>query len=227
MKFDFSQAVKAKEGGKFLAPGIKDCVFKSVSFGNITKQSDGTEYEVMALKVEIEGYGEYTQNFFAPQSDERPEMAWGISASPLDHFLIIVREILEAVNPQIIKDIDAGKEVLTGNFKQIVNKVAQLTAPYNGIKLQIKLIPQNNGFASMPSFVARITKDGALGIATRIIGQDLTLTPSEKKKIDAAASAKPTNMAEKTQSTADILSDMSEKIDDNGGADGLGSDLPF
>ncbi len=143
-----------------------------------------------------------------------------MSASALDHFLITVREILEAVDPQIIADIDNGTKKLTGNFKAIVEAVKEFTTPGIGTKLQVKLIPQNNGFASMPSFPARITKNGELGIATRIIGHDLTLTASELKKIETAKNAQPTNMASKVNVT-DALSDMAEDL---GVKD---DDLPF
>ncbi len=222
MKYDFSGAMKAKEGGKVLTPGIKNAKFKGVEFGTLTSQSKGDTYNILSLKLDIEGYGEYTQNFFEPQSDERSETQWGMNASQLDHFLITVREILEAVNPQIITDIDNGTVKLTGTFKQIVQKVAELTAPGIDIEVQVKFIPQSNGYVSMPSYPARITKNGDLGISTRIIGHDLTLTSQEQKKIDAAKNAKPTDMAAKP-SVNNILSDMSADLstaDDE-------SDLPF
>lgn len=223
MNFDFSGAVKAKDGGNFLSAGIKDATFKGIEYTKVTSQKSGDIFNTMALKLDIDGYGEYTQNFFEPQSDERQEMQWGLSASPLDHFLITVREILEAVDPQIIKDIDSGTKKLTGNFKAIVEAVKQFTTPGIGTKLQIKLIPQSNGFASMPSFPARINKNGDLGIATRIIGHDLTLTASELRKIEDAKNAKPTNMASKVNVT-EVLGDMANDL---GVTSDTENDLPF
>ena len=222
MNFDFSGAVKAKES--VLSAGIKDATFQGVELSKVTSQKTQEVFLTLALKLDIDGYGEYTQNFFEPQSDERPEMQWGKTASPLDHFLITVREILEAVDPQIIKDIDEGKIKLTGSFTQIVNTVKKLTAPSIGTKVQVKLIPQNNGFVSMPSFPARITKNGDLGIATRIIGHDLTMTAQELKKIEAAKTATPTNMASKVN-VANVLSDMDSNISEDNSNDA--DDLPF
>lgn len=86
------------------------------------------------------------------------------------------------------------------------------------VKVQIKLIPQSNGFVSMPSFPARITRSGDLGIATRIIGHDLTLTTSELKRIETAQTAKPTNMAAKTD---ELIGAMGSDLEDSS------SDLPF
>ena len=89
-------------------------------------------------------------------------------------------------------------------------------------RVQIKLIPQSNGFVSMPSFPARITRNGDLGIATRIIGQNLVLTPNELKKIEAAKNAAPTNMASQAD-TSTTLNAMSENL----GIDNNSDDLPF
>lgn len=90
------------------------------------------------------------------------------------------------------------------------------------VRVQVKLIPQSNGFVSMPSFPARITRNGDLGIATRIIGQNLVLTPSELKRIEAAKNAAPTNMASQADTSA-TLNAMSENL----GIDDSSDDLPF
>ena len=90
------------------------------------------------------------------------------------------------------------------------------------VRVQVKLIPQSNGFVSMPSFPARITRNGDLGIATRIIGQNLVLTPSELKRIEAAKNATPTNLASQA-ATSTTLNAMSENL----GIDDSSDDLPF
>lgn len=104
-----------------------------------------------------------------------------------------------------------------------MNAVKTFTAPMVGkARVQVKLIPQSNGFVSMPSFPARITRNGDLGIATRIIGQNLALTPNELKRIEAAKSAAPTNMASQADTTK-TLDSMSENL----GLDENIDDLPF
>ena len=90
------------------------------------------------------------------------------------------------------------------------------------VRVQVKLIPQNNGFVAMPSFPARITRNGDLGIATRIIGQNLVLTSSELKRIEAAKNATPTNMASQVD-TDTTLDAMAENLDIDSSKD----DLPF
>lgn len=218
MNYNISSAIKAKDSGNMLTPGIKDATFMGVEFEKGTTQK-GDDYKALLLKLDVDGYGAYVQKFFEPKSDERPQMQWGVTASPLDHFLITIREILEAVDPQILKDIDEGDKSLSGNFKQIVDAMKSFTDPMIGkVKVQIKLIPQSNGFVSMPSFPARITRSGDLGIATRIIGHDLTLTTSELKRIETAQTAKPTNMAAKTD---ELIGAMGSDLEDSS------SDLPF
>ena len=91
------------------------------------------------------------------------------------------------------------------------------------VRVQVKFVPQSNGFVSMPSFPARITRNGDLGIATRIIGQNLTLTPSELKRIEAAQNAAPTNMASHTD-VASTLDTMAENLGIDSDKE---DDLPF
>lgn len=214
--YEFSDVLNAKEAGARLTPGIKDATFEGVEFSNVTSQRTGDAFKTLVLKLNIDGYGPYQQNFFEPQSAERQEMQWGKSASPLDHFKITVMEILEAICPDVYAEINAGTKKLSGSFKQIVDAIATYTKPYVGKKTQIKLLPGKDNFCNLPSFTARIDRNGNVGIATRIIGDNLTLTSSEIKKIENAETAKPTNMA---TSTADIVSAMATDIDD--------SDLPF
>lgn len=223
MNYDFSSAVKAKDSGKFLSAGIKNATFEGVEYTSGVSQSTGNPYTALSLKLNVEDYGEYTQNFFEPTSSERQEMQWGPTPSQLDHFLIIVREILEALDPQIIADIDEGKTKLTGNFAQVVKIVKNLTAPYIGNQVQVKFIPQNNGYVSMPSFPARLTKNGDLGISTRIIGHNLTMTAAELKRIEAAKNAAPTNMASKIDAKK-TLDEMDKDLGDNSSED---DEMPF
>lgn len=217
MNFSFSQTKGATEGGKFLGAGIHKAQFGGIEYDTITTKNG--EANVMVLKLDVDGYGEFKHNFFEPQSDERQEMQWGSSASQVDHFLISVRQILEALNPQLVKDLDEGKITLEGSFAKIVKTIKKLTDEFIGDEVEIKLLPQNNGFNGIPTFVAGISKNGNLTIRTRFIGHDLTLNDRELKMIEAAKEAKPTDMKAKDTSVADKLrEDLGEDEND---------DLPF
>ena len=135
----------------------------------------------------------------------------GKNASAQDNFLILVREILETINADALEDL-VGFE---GSFKELVAFLYKKTKDFVGKKFQIKLLPQKNGYAAIPIFIARITNNDKLAIGSWVIGQDLTLDDREKKLIDNAATAKPTNMA-----TTNVVDSMKEDLD-------LDSDLPF
>ena len=220
MNYNLSATTGAKESGSVLSAGIHKATFKGITKDTITSQKDGSVFDVMTLTLDIEGYGEFKHNFFEPTSSERTVSQFGENPSQVEQFLISVRQIVDALDPAIGQGIDDGSITITGSFSQVVNKIKQLTATHVGKEVEIKVIPQSNGFNAIPGFPARVSKTGALGIATRFIGQNLTLTPGEKKKIDAANNARPTNMAS-VGGADDLLDGMKSQMDDDL------DDLPF
>ena len=117
-----------------------------------------------------------------------------------------------------------GKKIDVENlsFDSLVKVVSYLTKPYSGTEVEVKLIPQNNGFADIPGFPAKVDRNGKLGISTRFIGHNLVMNQSEQKKIDATKNAQPTNMAQTTSGNVDGLADALgiDTANDS-------SDLPF
>lgn len=220
MNFDMSATTGVKESGKFLAPGIHKAKFNGLTLDTITSQKDGNTYKVMSLNLDVDGYGDYTQNFFEPRSAERTQSQFGENPSPVEHFMIALRQIFDAVNPAIGEGIDNGTTKITGDFSAIVKTAMKLTAPSIGTEVEIKLVPQSNGFAAMPGFPAKINRVGALGIATRIIGHNLVMSQSEQRKIDAANNARPTNMASNDTSIEGLSDALGLEDKDD-------SDLPF
>ena len=229
--FDLTTTAGVKEAGKALSAGIHNAKFNGVKFNTITSQNNGNTYNTMQLILDIENYGEFTHNFFEPTSGERTESQFGPNPSPAEHFMVAVREILDALDLSLGKAIDTdtvevkGKHVNIKNldFKQLVKLIEILTTPYIGTEVEIKLIPGSNGFNQIPGFPARISKTGALGISTRFIGHDLVLNQSEQKKVDAAANARPTNMRQAETGNVEGLAEalgIEEDKDDE-------SDLPF
>ena len=207
MNFDMSATTGVKESGKVLSPGIHKAKFNGLTLDSITSQKNGQTYKVMSLHLDIDGYGEFISNFFEPTSNERTESQFGPNPSSAEHFMIALRQIFDAVNPKIGEGIDNQTVKLTGNFDDIVKTAAKWTASSIGTEVEVKLIPQSNGFAAIPSFPARINRAGALGIATRFIGHNLTLSQSEQRKIDQANNARPTNMTSNSDTTLDGLAD--------------------
>lgn len=220
MNFNLNATTGAKEAGSVLSAGIHNATFKGISKDSINGK-DGNVYDVMTLILDVEGYGEFKHNFFEPTSSDRTTSQFGENPSQIEHFLIAVRQIVDALDPKIGAGIDDGSITISGTFSQVVNKIKTLTTPYVGNSVQIKLLPGKNGFAALPGFPARITKTGVLGIATRFIAKEnLVLTDYEKKKIDAARNATPTNMAANSAAN-DLLDGMKSQMDDDL------DDLPF
>lgn len=220
--YNFKSTEKVKDGGKFLSAGIHDVTFKSVSLDTIVGK-DGTKYNVMKLTVDVDGYGEYSHNFFEPTSDQRTSTQYGENPSQVEQFMIIIRQILEAIDPEVLEKIYASEKGLGTTFVDIVKNISKITSSKSGTATQLKLIPNGN-FNQIPSFPARITKDGNLGIATRFIGKDLVLSSTELKKVEAVKNAKPTSMNtfNQSQATKDLLADINADF----GGDSS-DDLPF
>ena len=233
-----SSTMDLKESGHAILPGIHNAKFKSIDFENLTAQS-GIAYEVMNLTLDVEGHGEWVKKFFNPamkngQEDptatKRTASTYGPNPSRVEHFMVSLRQIIDALDPEIGKKLDAddvtisGKKVPTKNlsFMQLVKLIGVLTAPYSGTEVKIKLIPQNNGYSDFPGFPARITNAGALGIASRFITNangTLVISTSEQKKIDAAALSQPTNMASRDTTLNEISDALGISTNDD--------DLPF
>ena len=227
--FNLSATTGVKESGKFLQPGIHNAKFVSLELSNINSQKTGQNYKTMCLTLDIDGYGEFTHNFFEPTSDERTPGTWGDNPSPSEHFMVSVRQIIDAVDPTIGENIDNDNVVVNGkkvkladlNFDQLVKLLSILTKPAAGAEVEVKLIPQSNGYADIPGFPAKISRTGVLSIATRFIGHNLVMNQSEQKKIDAAKNAQPTNMAQTSNGNVDGLAEQLGIGTDEA------SDLPF
>ena len=204
MTFDLSSAASITEGGKFLTPGIHNVKFKGVSYDTLVSQNNGESYNIMKLDLDVDGYGDFTHNFFEPTSEERtPNNFGGLNPSQADHFMVSIKQIIDALDPELFAKIMTegvevnGKKVkLSGTFKQIVNLIKFLTDPYIGTELECKFIPNNKGFSSIPSYPAKINRAGGVVYSTKFIGHNLFLNQSEEKKIASVNNAAPTNMAE-------------------------------
>lgn len=227
--FNMAATTGLKEGGNFLSAGIHKAKFNGLALSSITSQKDGTVYNTMTLTLDIEGHGDFVHNFFEPTSNERTASQYGENPSPAEHFMVALRQIFDALDPKIGEAIDNNNVVVKDqkvdinkidDFDKLVRLAAILTQPYIGTELEVKLVPHSNGFNSIPGFPAKINRAGALGIQTRFIGHDLTLSQNEQKRIDQAQNSRPTNMSTTSNATLDGVADVL-------GVTTAGSDLPF
>lgn len=233
MKFSFSGTKGAAEAGRRLTAGIHNAKFMGVERGTLDLKSGDTA-DVVTLKLDIEDYGEFTHNFFIPTEDrdaERTEGTFTQNPSRVEHFLIAMRQIIAAVDPKAVEAIDNGEPVMVGDDEiklegsptQFVNAIKKITAPHIGEQVEVKLLPQSNGFVGITGFPARITRQGNLGIQTTFIGHNLTVSQSEQRKIENAQNATPTNMASEAK-TDELLDGLRKDVNKDDDSDG---DLPF
>jgi hypothetical protein len=226
--FDLTATTGVKESGKYLQPGIHNAKFVGIELNDLVSQKNSQNYKTMKLTLDIDGFGEFNHNFFEPTSDKRTPGTWAENPSPVEQFMVAVRQIVDALDSKIGAAIDADNIEINGkhinlkdlNFDQLVKLIAILTKPYAGKELEVKLIPQSNGFADIPGFPAKCDRNGKLAIQTKFIGANLIINQSEQRKIDAAKNAQPTNMS---QTTSGSVEGLAEQL----GIEDTSSDLPF
>jgi len=223
--FDLSATTGVKESGKFLQPGIHNAKFVSVELGEVNSQKTGNNYKTMKLTLDVDGFGEFSHNFFEPTSAERTSGTYGENPSSVEHFMVAVRQIVDALDPSIGENIDNDNVTVNGkkvkikdmSFTQLVKLIGILTEPFKGHEIEVKFVPQSTGFADIPGFPAKINRNGALGISTRFIGHNLVMNQSELRKIEAAKNSRPTNMSQTTTGNVEGLAEalgISDSEDD-------------
>ena len=166
MNFNLGVTKGAKEASSVLNAGIHNATFKGITKDTINGK-DGSVYDVMTLTLDIEGYGEYKHNFFEPTSSERSEGMYGPNPSQQEHFLIAVRQILDAVAPSVSEGIDNGTIKIGGTFTNLVNGIKKHTDEYIGVNVQVKILPGKDGYNNIP--------DSQLELLSRV---HLVLVPS-------------------------------------------------
>jgi hypothetical protein len=117
--YNLGATTGAKESGKFLQPGIHNAKFLGIEMESGTAQN-GRNWRAMKLNLDIENYGEFSHKFFEPDPNtgaQRTTGTYGENPSPAEHFLIAVRQILDALDPKLGEDID--NDTITVNGKHV------------------------------------------------------------------------------------------------------------
>lgn len=203
----------------FLRPGIHNVIFKGID-----KAENVGGFNAMELRFEaVDGSGVHNERIFEPRSEERTQNQFGINPSDSEQFMCKIKQIIDALDPELASKIETEGDKFTANsFDGFINLLKKYLDKKVGTQTQIKLIPTKGGYAALPGYIARISKDGLIYMNTKVIGNDLVLTSKEKSAIDAAANAKPTDMR---QNNNDELDDLRKDFDNT--EDSSEDDLPF
>ena len=203
MMFNMGGVATAKVvSTNFLKAGIHDVVFKGID------KADG--FNAMELRFEaVDGSGVHNERLFEPRSNERKESQYGINPAESEQFMCKVKQIIDALDPDLAKKIENdGSKFAAADFDGFIALLKKYLDKRVGTQTQIKLVPTTGNFVGFPGFVARLSKDGALYMTTKVIGDNLTLTAKEKTAIDNAAMAKPTDMRATVDELADLKDDF-------------------
>lgn len=207
----------------FLRAGIHNVIFKGID------KADGVGNAIELRFEAVDGSGIHNERIFEPRSEERTQGQYGTNPSEAEQFMCKIKQVIDALDPELAHNIENnGDKFAAPNFDAFVTLLKKYLDKKVGTPTQIKLIPTTGNFVGFPGFIARLSKDNALYMTTKVIGNDLVLTAKEKTAIDNAANAKPTDMRQKSNELDDLreefkvdeVKDMSDIADEN-------DDLPF
>jgi hypothetical protein len=195
-------SVNSGNGGNYLEKNkIHDVLFK----GAEAKKTE--TYEALVVKFESEDGKSFEHKEFGFDVNNPKDMEpqansfGGKNPSKFECFQMFVKHLLIGVNPQLVKDMETGKiapftpaKSKDSVFIQYAKYIAQIINSAIDTKTQIKLVANNKGYASFPSFPVGYTKSGSCFMRSNFIGQGLKFTDKEMVTIAVQQSAKPTTM---------------------------------
>lgn len=216
--FNMSGVKDAKVvSSNFLRAGIHNVTFKGID------KADG--FNAIELRFEaVDGSGIHNERIFEPRSAERTESQFGTNPSEAEQFMCKIKQVIDALDPELARKIETnGDKFAAADFDSFITLLKKYLDKKIGTQTQIKLVPTSGNYVGFPGFIARLNKDGAIYMTTKVIGQDLVLTAKEKTAIDSATNAKPTDMRQRN----DELDDLREDFAPKNGNDADDDDLPF
>lgn len=205
--------------GNFLRAGIHDVIFKGID------KADG--FNAIELRFEaVDGGGIHNERIFEPRSEERTQSQYGTNPSESEQFMCKVKQVIDALDPELAHKIETeGDKFAAASFDAFIVLLKKYLDKKVGVQTQIKLVPTTGNFVGFPGFIARLSKDNAIYMTTKVIGENLVLTAKEKTAIDAAANAKPTDMRQRGSELDDLRGDFGGEPDADIAKED--SDLPF
>lgn len=202
----------------FLRAGIHNVIFKGID------KADG--FSAIELRFEaVDGSGVHNERIFEPRSEERTQSQYGTNPSEAEQFMCKIKQVIDALDPELARNIESnGNKFTAPNFDGFITLLKKYLDKKVGTQVQIKLVPTSGNYVGFPGFIARLNKDGAIYMTTKVIGQDLVLTAKEKTAIEAAANAKPTDMRQRSNELDDLRDDFAPAKENTTEED---DDLPF
>ena len=201
----------------YLKAGIHDVIFKGID--------KAQNLNALELQFEaVDGSGVHNERIFEPASAERTESQYGANPSQAEQFMCKIKQIIDALDPELGEKIEKdGNKFAAPDFDGFIMLLKRYLDKRVGTQTQIKLIPTKGSYVGFPAYVAALSRDGAIYMTTKVIGENLTLSTKETNAIENAKNAKPTDMRSRDNELDDLNDDFSigNKKDD------IDDDLPF
>lgn len=200
MNFNVDNTIPAVSNASNYLAGdqIHDVLFKSVAQGVVTSK-DGRSFNTLDLKFAgVEG-GEFTHRIFepGPDADKRKDNSFGgQNPSGAEQLFATIRHYIAGLNPDFFKKLEDGSQKIQAtSWDQFCQVVMKVLSKSGDKQTQLKLLKNGAGMAEVPGFPLSISREGNLYMTTSFIGDKLSFTPKELKKIEERAKAAPTNMS--------------------------------
>ena len=206
MNFNFNETAGATqstnlpqlEGNKIHEVTFKGCELRDIQGVKDTSQT----YKVLDVKFTNEK-GYYIDTIFEPKpgDEKRQESEVNgkkyVKPSNIENMMLEFKHIIDAINPELGKAIDAKEKTISANNWDGLRKLmVEATKPGIGKTTKIKLIKKKDGNPKFPYF-SMIDKDSNRAIvAGNFIGENLYFSTYEQQQITKAENAKPTTQTD-------------------------------
>lgn len=221
--FNMGSVMNAKVvSNNFLRAGIHNVIFKGID------KAEGSTSAIELRFEAVDGSGIHNERIFEPRSTERTQSQYGTNPSEAEQFFCKIKQVISALDPALAHRIDVeGDKFTAPTFEAFITLLKKYLDSKVGTQTQIKLVPTSGNFVGFPGFIARLSKDNVLYMTTKVIGNDLVLTAKEKAAIEAAATAKPTDMRQNNGELDDLRGEFDVPEDKSENVADENDDLPF
>jgi hypothetical protein len=202
MNFNFNETAGASQSTslpQLKGNAIHEVTFKGCELREIIGVKDPSQkYNVLDIKFSNDK-GYYTETIFEPKAgdEKRQENEIGgktyIKPSNIENMMLEFRHIIDAVNPELGKQIDSKEKTISAaSWDGLRKLMVEATKSGIGKVVKIKLIKKKDGTPRFPYF-SMIDKDSNKAIvAGNFIGENLYFSTYEQQQITKAENANPT-----------------------------------
>lgn len=215
MNFNFNETAGITNGTKSLEPNkIHVVKFDGVEAVDGVEFKNGKKGDVLDIKFSNDE-GAYSHRIFEPSGDDFEDRTsqYGKNPSNVKAMMLLFKHLIDAVNPELGKKIDAKESKINAeSWKGLRKLMIEATKPGIGKETKIKLVANKDGYASFP-FFASYNKKEELYMSSYFIGNSIYFSPKELTKINTIKSASPTPMGDAFSLGNDVNSELTSNSD--------------